>query len=176
MKWRNLFRKRPKKPKPTPVHEELRNVLVLSAPLKEKLQVKTDFLLQIMKVRTDRQAGRLVNFFVNYRYTNTICRQLDQGCIPPTMHDYMAIRQTILDEFNDVTKYPLSIFWEYLLYKITKHVYRKFDLRAISIQLQIEPSYNVSPIEPGFHSAIVTIGPIEPLADIVPYAANDGFL
>ena len=147
-----------------------------SQMIKIKLNAKTDFLLQIMKVCTPRQSGRLVNIFVNYRYSGKICKQLDEGKIPDGVHDYMAIRGEILEEFNNMVKYPPEIFWEFLLYKITKHVYRKFNLHAISMQLQIEPSFNIHPIEPGFHSAIITIGPIEPLADIVQYDPNPGFL
>ena len=152
------------------------NIASIVQHLKNKINVRTDFLLQIMKVKTERQSGRLVNIFVNYRYSGKICRQLDQGRIPEDMHDYMLIRQTILSELNDFEKYPINVFWEYLAYKITKFIYRKFNMHAISMQLQIEPSFNVFPIEPGFHSAIVTIGAIEPLADIVPYTPNEGFL
>lgn len=161
---------------PQPNESQQINLTETTQLTKVKLQVKTDFLLQIMKVSTPRQSGRLVNIFVNYRYTNRICRQLDEGKIPDGLHDYTAIRNEVLTVFNDTNMYPLEIFWEFLLYKIAKHVYRKFDLLAISIQLQIEPSFNTHPVEPGFHSAIITIGPIEPLAGIIFYEKSDGFI
>ena len=190
MKIRNIFKSKKhtedEKDKKTHIEDQLEKhnlVTVLNEPLNQtvllmnnKLEVKTDFLLQIMKIKTDRQSGRTVNIFVNYRYTGKVCKQLDEGKIPNEMQDYTSIRQCIMEEFNNFEKYPIAVFWEYLAFKITKYIYRRFGLEAISMQLQIEPSFNIYPIEPGFHSAIVTIGPIAPLADVVPYTPNEGFL
>ena len=145
-----------------------------SSPHDESLtrsKITNDFMFQIMHYETERQNGRTLNILVKYRYAID-SNQLDQSSLP----NYIQVRQLILNDIVDYKKYPQDLFWEILSFSIAKEVFLTYKLVGISLQIQVEPSFNISPVEPGVHGCITTIGDIDPWDNVVPYQPKPGIL
>ena len=140
----------------------------------KRTKITNDFMFQIMNYETERQNGRTLNILVKYRYAIDPEKfySHDQVCVP----NYIPIRQLILNDILDYDKYSKDIFWEVLGYSIAKEVYLTYKLIGTSIQIQVEPSFNISPVEPGVHGCITTIGDMSPWDNVVPYQPKPGIL
>lgn len=113
-------------------------------------------MFQIMKYHTANQGGQTINFYLHYRYRN--------GLPTAKYPNYEDIRHMLLSYMAQVDP-KRNLFWEILNTQICGKIKNSFPLQAISCQFQVYPDTRPGlPYEPGYHSSIVTIGNIEPLA------------
>lgn len=115
-----------------------------------------EFMFEVPHYHTALQGGQTINFYLRYRYL----RGLPTAQYP----NYLDIRRMLLTYMAHVNP-DLKLFWEIHNTRICTKIKRSFPLQAISCQFQVYPDNRPGPAyQPGFHSSIVTIGNIEPLA------------
>ncbi|MCG8476137.1 MAG: hypothetical protein MI784_11770 [Cytophagales bacterium] len=125
----------------------------------KKLDIKQDFIYQILNRKTQRQGGQQVSVFVKYRYDDEL---LESNTFP----DYRKMRAISLHYLQPSADYPASAQWEVLSRAMARELMGKFPIKGISVQWQVFPNEHPkkgSPYEPGFHGSVFTMGNIEPL-------------
>lgn len=115
-----------------------------------------DFMFQVNHYHTANQGGQTINFYLHYRY---------RAGLPTAQYpNYLDVRKMLLSSMAHVNP-KLNLFWEILNTQICAKIKRSFPVSAISCQFQVYGDNRPGlPYEPGYHSSIVTIGNIEPLA------------
>lgn len=113
-------------------------------------------MFQVPRFHTNNQGGQTINFYLHYRYR--------PGLPVAQYPNYLQIRGMLLAYMTRVNP-KRNLFWEVLNTQICRQIKRSFPLQAISCQFQVYGDNRPGlPYEPGFHSSIVTIGNIQPLA------------
>ena len=117
---------------------------------------RQEFQFQMLGVETPRQEGRVLNLFLRYRYPSHLAAS--------EYPDYRVIRDEVLEFIRVRPAEPGDEFWEVLNGHLARHVFEKFPLKGLSIQIQVQPTANAKLDEPGFHSSIVTLGRVTPVS------------
>ncbi|MFJ4967052.1 hypothetical protein ACIP6P_32190, partial [Streptomyces sp. NPDC088729] len=88
----------------------------------------------------------------------------NEGITDADIPNYIGLRTKALKYLDGIntTKNP---YWEVLAKPMCTQLKKGYPIEAISCQMQVLPDNRPGvPFEPGYHSAIYTIGDIEPLA------------
>ncbi|RPK55800.1 hypothetical protein EES43_25510 [Streptomyces sp. ADI96-02] len=117
---------------------------------------KRDFFFQVAGYRTRNQGSQTINLYFHYRY--------NEGITDADIPNYIDLRTKAL-KYLDGINTSKNPYWEVLVKPMCTQLKKGFPIEAISCQMQVLPDNRPGvPFEPGYHSAIYTIGDMEPLA------------
>ncbi len=127
-----------------------------ATPFARDDQTVVEFTFQVLDLDTPRQEGQVVDLFVKYRY--------ERGLATADYPDYREVRQRVLDFMKIRPGEPGMEYWEVLDRDLVRQLQKSFPFSGVSVQIRVRPSDRPGLSEPGIHSAIATVGDLEPVS------------
>jgi hypothetical protein len=127
-----------------------------TTPIGRGDQTVVEFTFQVLDLDTPRQEGQVVDLFVKYRYV--------RGLATADYPDYREVRRRVLDFMKIRPEEPGMEYWEVLDRDLVRQLQKSFPFSGVSVQIRVRPSERPGLSEPGIHSAIVTVGDLEPVS------------
>ena len=121
-----------------------------------------DFHFQMLNISTPRQADKLMNIFVKWRYPPGT----DRCPFHPTDNHCIQYQHAPMEWIRNVTQSEqeglvLGAEWERVALLICRHLYDHYTVAAVSVLVQVNGDGRswVEAYEPGAHGSTCTIGP-----------------
>ncbi len=123
-----------------------------------------EFSFAVSHFNSSRQWGKCLNIIVKYRYMPA-----DKAM----SFDYRPIQQLTVKLAQPTASLPMNSEWEDINMELVSQVFTRFNVTAVSSQIQVMQEINNKIWEPGNHGSLITMGDIpaipEPLANAFSY-------
>lgn len=123
-----------------------------------------EFAFAVSHYNSSRQWGKCLNVVIKYRYP------VPEGSTKAVSFDYRPVRELTLELIEPTVALPIGSEWEDVNLALTSSIMSRFNVTAVSSQIQVMQRTTATIAEPGNHGSTITMGlgilPVdEPLAN-----------